>query len=83
MGRIIDINAPAEAEIVEIRWTTEAMASDDTYNLIPRRGGKVTIKDGFAREILDEDANLCENAVEAERLIKGLQKAIDLGWFNK
>jgi hypothetical protein len=79
---IIDINNQEEEVITEIRWSTSASEGDNNYNLI-RDKSSVTLRQEGLDEIAAGDCNLCENASEAEALIKALQKAIDLGWFNR
>ncbi len=75
---ILDINSGEPLKITEVKWVP--VGSQD-YNLVPATGRGVTIKDVFAKRLLN-GCYLCSNKEEVEDLIKALQKAIDLGWVK-
>lgn len=77
---IFDVSGSTQ-EVTEIRWSIEAEADDQSYNLIKRHGG-VTFKQAGLNDLQAGNASLCESKEEALSLIKGLQKAIDLGWLR-
>lgn len=70
----------SEEEVTEIKWSE---SESDDYNLIPSKPGEVTINDSGLNDLLNGGENLIVSVGEAENLIKAIQKAIDLGWFNK
>jgi hypothetical protein len=68
--------AQDQQEISKIRWN-----DDSDYDLIKHRSG-VTLAAAGVHDMHEYDSCLIDDAVEAENLIKALQKAIDLGWFE-
>ena len=71
-----DVTKP-ENQVTEIMWN-----GDQDFNLLSVPDG-VTINSEGIKEMEDAGTTLCQDVNEAEHLIKALQKAIDLGWFNK
>jgi hypothetical protein len=65
-----------DATVEEIHWN-----GDSDFNLIQVDNG-VTIKDSGSYDIHMNNSPLVQDAIEAENLIKALQKAIDLKWFQ-
>jgi hypothetical protein len=73
---VFDVTKNAEA-VNQIKW-----CGDNDFNLVRRSDftGVSIHRDGV--DCLNNGATLLADATEAENLIKALQKAIDLDWFN-
>jgi hypothetical protein len=71
-----DVTKGEQEAITEIQWS-----HDDDYNLVKSRN-EVTIKTQGCHDMAVDGTAMITDVEEAENLIKAIQKAIDLGWFQ-
>lgn len=75
MGRLLDVRENQEDEINILRWT-----NTPEFDLINSELGVCFIGADLVRDEIPEP--LVQTKIEAENLIKALQKAIELGWVK-
>lgn len=75
MGRLLDVRENQEDEINILRWT-----NTPEFDLINSELGVDFIGAELVRSEIPEP--LVQTKIEAENLIKALQKAIELGWVK-